>query len=120
MVLQYYGFNISQEEINRQGFDRFENMLPLLQRYVEAKYVRGLSIEGVKAELDAGNPVILRLLLGSFRHSVVAVGYDANYIYIHDPAKGPYLKINPQSLLEVWKPTGQLAITLKPKGSGYQ
>ena len=119
MVLQYYGFNLSQEEIHREGFDRFENMLPLFQRYLQAEDVRGLSLQAVKAQIGEGNPVILRILPGSFRHSIVVVGYDANYIYVHDPAKGPYLKIDPQSLLEVWKPTGQRAIILKPKGSGY-
>jgi uncharacterized protein YvpB len=115
MVLQYYGFNVSQEDVSKEGYDRFENMLPFLQRYVEAEYLKGLSLEEVKAQIDAGNPVILRILLGSYRHSVVVVGYDRNHIYIHDPAQGPYMKADPQTLMKVWKPTGQLAITLKPK-----
>jgi len=118
MVLQYYGFNVSQEEVNRQGYDRFENMLPFLQRYVEAEYSEGLSLEEVKAQIDAGNPVILRIMSGNFRHSVVAVGYSEEYLYIHDPAEGAYMKTNPQALLKVWKPTGQLAIILKPKPAG--
>ncbi|HID18039.1 TPA: hypothetical protein EYP27_00685 [Candidatus Bathyarchaeota archaeon] len=117
MVLQYYGFNVSQEDVSKEGYDRFENMLPFLQRYVEAEYLKGLSLEEVKAQIDAGNPVILRILLGNYRHSVVVVGYDRSHIYIHDPAQGPYMKADPQALMKVWKPTGQLAITLKPKSA---
>jgi len=118
MVLQYYGFNVSQEEVNRQGYDRFENMLPFLQRYVEAEYLEGLSLEEVKVQIDTGNPVILRIMSGGYRHSIVVVGYGEGYLYIHDPAEGAYMKADPQALLKVWKPTGQLAITLKPKPSG--
>lgn len=116
MVLQYYGFNVTQEEVHRQGFDRFENMLPFLQRYVEAKYVENCSLEEVKAQIDGGNPVILRLLLSGYRHSVVVVGYDKDHLYIHDPAQGAYLKANPKILLKAWEPTGRLAIFLKEKG----
>ncbi|MHC1586587.1 MAG: C39 family peptidase [Candidatus Hecatellaceae archaeon] len=115
MVLQYYGFQISQDQVHDAGFDRFENMLPFLQRYVEAEYQENFSLEEVKREIDRGNPVILRLLIDGYRHSVVVVGYDEEYLYIHDPDVGPYLKANPKVLEELWRGTGKLAITLSRK-----
>ena len=114
MVLQYYGFNISQDDVHNAGFDRFENMLPFLQRYVDAEY-RRLSLDELREQIDFGNPVIIRIMAGEYRHSVVVVGYDEQYIYIHDPAVGPYLKARPSILLRVWEPTGYLSIVL---GSG--
>jgi uncharacterized protein YvpB len=113
MVLQYYGFTVSQDDVHDAGFDRFENMLPFLQRYVNAEY-RQLNIEALKEQIDLGNPVIIRVMAGEYRHSIVVVGYDENYIYVHDPAVGPYLKAKPNVLLEVWRPTGYLSIVLSP------
>ena len=115
MVLQYYGFQISQDEVHDEGYEYFEKMLPLLQRYLDAEYHENFSLEEVKAQIDSGNPVILRILAGSYKHSVVVVGYDEKYIYIHDPAVGPYLKAKPEILVKLWDKTGRLAITLKPK-----
>ena len=114
MVLQYYGFNVTQDDVNNAGFDRFETMLPFLQRYVNAEYGQ-LSVEDLEEQVNLGNPVIIRIMAGEYRHSVVVVGYDENYIYIHDPAIGPYLKAKPEVLLKVWRPTGYLSIVLSPR-----
>jgi len=113
MVLRYYGYNLSQDRINEMGYDRFENMLPLLSRYVTAKY-SSLTIEDLKKEIDQKDPVMLRILLGRYLHTIVLVGYSSRYIYIHDPAQGPNLPIEPEVLLRIWWPTNFSAIIFEP------
>ncbi|MHC1586858.1 MAG: C39 family peptidase [Candidatus Hecatellaceae archaeon] len=114
MVLQYYGFQVSQDDVHNAGVEAFEDaaMLDFLKRYVEVERRGGLSLEDIKAEIDEGNPVILRIVVGSYRHSIVVVGYDEKYIYIHDPDVGPYLKADPQVLLKFWSKTGRQAILI--------
>ncbi len=116
MVLAYYGYNLSQDQINELGYDRFENMLPLLSKYVRAEY-SCLTIEDLKKEIDERNPVILRILLGRYLHTIVVVGYDSMYIYIHDPGDGPNLPVKPETLLSVWWPTNFNAIILEGRSS---
>lgn len=109
MVLQYFGYNLTQDQIHDAGYDRFENMLPIIQRYVQSHYA-SLNLEDLKKEVNKKKPVIIRVLIGNYLHTVVVVGYDEKYIYIHDPAVGPYLKTNPKVLLKIWRSTGFKAI----------
>jgi len=113
MVLRYYGHNLSQDQINEMGHDRFENILPLLAKYIDCKY-GFLTVEDLKREIDQGDPVIIRILVGSFLHTIVVVGYDDKWIYVHDPAVGPKIPVSPQSLLSVWQYTKYVAIIFSP------
>jgi ABC-type bacteriocin/lantibiotic exporter with double-glycine peptidase domain len=110
MVLGYYGYEISQDDIHDNGYESFETMLPLLQEYENCNY-DSLNITNLKDEIDEGDPVMIRILLGEYRHTIVVVGYIENYLYVHDPA---YLngekKTNPKVLLDYWKLTGFAAI----------
>jgi len=119
MVLRYYGHDLSQDQINEMGYDRFENMLPLLAKYVNCKYAF-LTTEDLKREIDEGDPVIIRILPppGSFLHTIVVVGYDNKNIYVHDPAVGPKLPVSPQTLLSVWRFTKCVAIIFSPQNKG--
>lgn len=92
MVLLYYGLNFSQEEINAMGFDRFENMLPFLDKHIYCSY-KSLSIGELREEICKGNPVIIRLRIGFSLHTVVAVGYEDNWLIMHDPASGPFVLV---------------------------
>jgi len=114
MVLKYYGYDLSQDQIHDMGYDRFETMLPLLSRYVNCKY-SSLTIEGLKEEIDEEDPVILRIQLTRTLHTIVAVGYDSNHIYVHDPAKGQNLLLKPEDLLKTWWFTNYMAIIFFPK-----
>ena len=44
------------------------------------------TISQLKAELDQGHPVIIHGYFTSYGHVVVALGYDANGYFVHDPA----------------------------------
>ncbi len=112
MVLAYFGYNLTQDEINSLGYDKFENMLPLLSNYLGKCYYTSLSIKELKDEIDDGKPVMIRIRINNYLHTIVVVGYDENYLYVHDPAIGAYLKCKPEKLLEVWKPTGFKAIII--------
>ncbi len=109
MLLQYYGFNLTQEEINAMGYDRFENMLPLIQKYLNASYAH-LTLGELKAQIDMGRPVMVRLEINGIRHTVVVVGYDENYIYVNDPARGPAVPVPVKKFMRLWSRTGYLAI----------
>jgi len=109
MALRYYGYNVSQEQINKMGYDKFENMLPLLSRHLDCRYA-SLTLNDLRTEIDEGDPVIIRVLLGRFLHTVLVVGYNDEYIYIHDPAMGPNIAVRPENLLNVWRPTNCASI----------
>jgi uncharacterized protein YvpB len=109
MVLRYYGFNVSQEDVHEAGYDRFETLLPFLRRYVECEYAT-MSVNDLRGEVNKGKPVIIRVLRGSYRHTLVVVGYDGSGVYIHDPAWGPSIRVSDSDLLHEWEPLGCIAI----------
>jgi ABC-type bacteriocin/lantibiotic exporter with double-glycine peptidase domain len=112
MVLKYYDYNVSQDEINRMGYDRFENMLPLLKRYVNCTY-KSLSIDELQEEIRKNNPVIIRVRAGVSLHTVVVVGYEDDCLLIHDPALGPYIPIKlslGESFIRAWASTNYSSI----------
>lgn len=110
MVLLYYGLNFSQEEINAMGFDRFENMLPFLDKYIYCSY-KSLSVEELREEIGKGNPVIIRLRIGISLHTVVAVGYENDWIIAHDPASGPFVLLRvDESFISSWAATNYASI----------
>jgi len=112
MVLLYYGLNVSQEEINAMGFDRFENMLPFLDKYVYCAY-KSLSVEELREEVWKGHPVIIRLRIGFSLHTVVAVGWEDNWIIVHDPASGPCVLLRvDESFISSWAATNYSSIVL--------
>lgn len=111
MVLKYYGYEVSQEEIHDNGYESFEQMLPFLQLYVSCEYA-SLGSEKLKEKIDQGDPVMIRILVGRYRHTLVVVGYGEDFFCVHDPGypNGEFLKANPEVLLEYWQQTGFLAI----------
>ncbi|MGQ9597405.1 MAG: C39 family peptidase [Thermoproteota archaeon] len=112
MVLLYYGINISQEEINAMGFDRFEKMLPLLDKHVHCEY-KSLSVGGLVEELKEGHPVIIRLKVGFSLHTVVAVGYEDSWIIVHDPASGPCVLLRVEEpFISSWAATSYSSIVV--------
>lgn len=120
MVLRYYGYDISQEEVHDKIADRFEKMAgPLNDNYLTC-HETSLSLEGLKEEIDENDPVMIRLLPspGKYRHTVVVVGYDEENIYVHDPSPDPKLggenlATDPDELLEIWELTGYAAIIIE-------
>ncbi len=110
MVLLYYGINITQEEINAMGFDRFENMLPLLDKYVCCAY-KSLSVEELIEELKKDHPVIIRLKIGFSLHTIVVVGYEDSWIVVHDPALGPFMLLRvDEPFISSWAATNYASI----------
>ncbi len=60
MVLSYYRYDVSQDEVHDNGYDSFETMLPFLSRFVSCEYA-SLSMSDLKDEIDEGDPVIIRV-----------------------------------------------------------
>jgi len=111
MVLGYLGYSVSQGEVHRES-DKFETMAPFLSRYVDCEPVWGLGIEALKREISQGDPVMVRILVGRYLHTVVVVGYGEECLYVHDPALGAFLRADQDALLRLWEPTGFAAIVL--------
>src|SRR5262249_18991996 len=64
------------------------------------------SIATIRDELDAGRPLILLIEDHPLRyHYVVAVGYDAEHVFVHDPTWGPGRRLDVPELIRRWKPT---------------
>lgn len=113
MVLQYYGHDVSQYQVHENGYESFENMLQFISRYVNCEYRQGVGISELKDQIDDGDPIIIRILLENFRHTLVVVGYDDNHIFVHDPGLGKNIKASPEALMYFWEPTDYLAIVFK-------
>lgn len=111
MVLRYYGYDISQEEVHDNISDRFENMVEPLSEYLPCR-MKSLGLSDLKKEIDENDPVMIRLQFGRYRHTVVVVGYDENFLYLHDPEVSEYMEADPNVLLEYWEPTGYAAIVI--------
>lgn len=122
MILQYYGYgNVTQEYVNKNIAYNFETMLLESENYPEnfGDYLENctyanIDLENLRSEIDENDPVMIRLLAGKYRHTVVVVGYSSDFIYVHDPAKGKYQKMNAETLFDYWIPKdgGYLAITM--------
>ena len=112
MVLRFYGFNVTQDDVSRAGYTSFEDMLPFLRRYIQCEYAI-LTLDDLRREIDLGRPVIIRILPGQYLHTIVVVGYNDNYFYVHDPAIGPYVKMEEGKLLSVWKANKCKAIIIR-------
>ena len=112
MVLRFYGFNVTQDDVSKAGYTCFEDMLPFLRRYLQCEYAI-LTLDDLRREIDLGRPVIIRILPGQYLHTVVVVGYNDNYFYLHDPAINPYVKVDESKLLSVWKATKCKAIVIR-------
>src|SRR5262245_45852618 len=65
------------------------------------------SMNAIRAHIDAGQPLILLIEdRPSHYHYVVAVGADAEQVWVHDPTWGPARRLAASELLRRWKPTG--------------
>lgn len=72
-------------------------------------------LDGVRARLARGQPVIVLLEERSSRyHFVVAVGADADGITVHDPTWGPARRHSVDAFLAKWKATGYWALAVQP------
>jgi len=110
-----------------------EPIAATLQSYglvAEARY--GLGLEGLRAELRAGRPVILwatprmadqpvemytatdgqTVAVVRYEHTVVAVGYTAHAIYVVDSANGRQWAYGNESLLRAWDKLGQMSVVV--------
>jgi len=119
MLLAYYDINISQEEINQRGYYNFEVMLPLLNAYISCSYVNA-NYSLVKREIDEGRPVMARIEVNGFRHTVLIVGYDGDHLLVHDPALGPYVLVDTKDFYGEWRRTDFLAIICRDSSTKSQ
>lgn len=104
MVMQYYGFShATQESVHENIGTYFEEMLYPLRNYLNCD-IKPLQVNDLKSEIDENDPVIIRLQLGNYRHTVVLVGYEENFFYVHDPGVGKYQKMTVETLLKYWVP----------------
>ncbi len=73
------------------------------------------SVAALRSELDAGRPPMLLIEDRPQRyHYVVAVGADADGVYVHDPTWGPERHLAWRVLERQWKPTAFWMLRLTP------
>lgn len=98
MFLDYYGYKLDQDYIHQYA-DRFEVMLPFLNKYVETVELipnKSLIINSINNK----NPVILRTH-NEYLHTIVIIGYTANDFIIHDPDQRANTYINQDKLMDI-------------------
>jgi uncharacterized protein YvpB len=111
-----------------------EPVAALLRAYglpAQARY--GMGLEGLKAELAAGRPVILwatprmasqpvesyrasdgqMVSVIRYEHTVIAVGYTSWAVYVIDAGNGALWAYSNQSLLNAWNKLGQMSVVVQ-------
>jgi ABC-type bacteriocin/lantibiotic exporter with double-glycine peptidase domain len=74
------------------------------------------SVESVRERLEAGQPVIvLTHERGERYHYVVVVGFTAEEIVVHDPARGPSRRIKVDRFVRDWNAAGSWSLLILPK-----
>ncbi len=110
-----------------------EPIAGLLRAYGLSAEVRyGMGLEGLRAELAAGHPVILwatprmsaqpvetymasdgqTVSVVRYEHTVTAVGYTERAIYVVDSATGYRWAYSDRSLLAAWNKLGQMSVVV--------
>lgn len=104
MVLEYYGYDASQEMVKEKIGGFFEELLPGLKKYLPESHYASIKFKSLKKEVEEGNPVIIRIIAPRGLHTVVVVGYEKNenIIFIHDPAIAEYMRVSKETLLNRW------------------
>ena len=113
-----------------------EPIAALLQAYglaAEPRY--GLGLEGLRAELDAGHPVIIwatprmatqpvetytasdgqTVAVIRYEHTVTAVGYTPYAVYVVDPSSGYRWAYSNRALLTAWDKLGEMSVVVYGK-----
>jgi ABC-type bacteriocin/lantibiotic exporter with double-glycine peptidase domain len=95
MVMQYHGFNVSQEDIGEgivtnKGVTT-EKLVKKAESYGFLAHVSTCSFSGLLSVLSQGTPVMARIInnTGNNGHFVVVTGYDMQLglVYLNDPDK---------------------------------
>lgn len=98
MFLDYYGYKLDQDYINRHA-DRFETLLPFLNKYVRTiKLIPNKSL--IINSINNKNPVIL-CIHNKYLHTIVIIGYTANDFIIHDSDQRANMYIDQDKLLGI-------------------
>ena len=98
MFLDYYGYKLNQDYIHQYA-DRFENLLPFLNKYVRTIELipnKSLIIDSINNK----NPVILRIH-NKYLHTIVVTGYTDNDFIIHDPDQRANIYIDQDKLMDI-------------------
>ena len=123
MIFRYWGHrhaNAQQFEslIDRRAGGIADDVLvdAIRQRRWQAVRLTG-TLEVLRAHLAGGQPLMLLIEDRPGRyHYVVAVGMDADHVYLHDPAWGPTRRYTTASLLRVWAPSNFWTLLVVPSG----
>jgi hypothetical protein len=97
MLLSYYGQTVNPDEISYAWGTSYgqspAGLADLFNHYAARNgiqqrltpIVQG-TLEGLRSELDQGNPVIIHGYFTSYGHVLVVVGYDGDGYWVNDPA----------------------------------
>jgi uncharacterized protein YvpB len=99
MALAYAGVNVTQRQLNRilgltDAGTPASHIQRLVRFSVDVNYA-GADDAALRALLDRALPVIVFVSTGNLpywsadvQHAVLVVGYDDQYVYLHDPVFG--------------------------------
>lgn len=113
MLMQYWGIDIDyQTVVNESNQLNVATSYEVVQRYLRSKGLqvqayRDGNFETLLKLIHQGRPVMVLLDFGSLQqaHYVLVVGYNAkrNVMIIHESQSGPYMELDAEQFLEMWK-----------------
>ncbi|MBN2371064.1 MAG: C39 family peptidase [Vicinamibacteria bacterium] len=123
MVMRYWGQSVSSDEIADTRIDeRGEGIRgSRLVDFARSKGLYAIAFEGDSAHLidyiTKGRPLIVALGAGSNRfHDVVVVGFDGDKqeLIVHDPARGPFRRVDRRIFEKQWNESGRWTLLVLP------
>lgn len=126
MVLAYWGYQLSEQEIGqivgtRQAGTPISNILRLRSIGHSVSYA-ALSEQELRRQLEAGRPIICRLWTvmldywpSDTPHAAVVIGYDDEFVFVSDPAFADAPKrVLWDGFLAAWEEYDLMAAIIQP------
>lgn len=122
-VMNYWGVNVSLEEIAREiyspsakGTLNLDMILYAKRKGMESTYYQG-SMEDIKNKIDSGHPLIVMVDLGLWiyqqNHFMVVIGYDQNGIVVNSGRERlKYLPL--RNFMKKWEKTQFWTLWITP------
>jgi ABC-type bacteriocin/lantibiotic exporter with double-glycine peptidase domain len=123
MVMRYWGQTVSPDEIAADRIDERGKGIrgSRLVDFARSRGFFAIAFQGDSAHLidsiAKGRPLIVALEAGSKRfHDVVVVGFDddSQEMIIHDPARGPFRRLDRRTFEKQWDESGCWTMLVLP------
>ena len=116
MLLEFYNIKIEEKELRKlfktttEGGTNWLDVVSGMKEFdINFVYLKNQNSDKLKELISQNTPVIVSVdtrKLGDFahrQHTVVVIDINENYVTIHDPEKGPNMRLKITKFIDAWK-----------------